>query len=356
MTSSNRVLFLSPAGFSRLKQRHQSFAIELAVRGFDVVFVDPLFSNGYSVTSTQVQPGLRVLKVRVPFKAASFNRLQNICAGLAASLILRHADLVPESTVLWVAEPSLAAFTRLHWRSVIYDRCDLHGSFPGQRRHAWHEYEKVLQSRADLISVSHPYLASEFSAGAAAKTVLAANACSDEFICSIDQVARRPENGPVRIVSSGAHYEWVDCDWLRMLSEIEGAELHIAGVGRGRSFNSLITGSKVVFHGHLDHDGLLKLLQSCHVGVIPFRNLELIKGVDPIKAYEYAACGLEIWAPDLVSLHPNRFISRFVADKQQGDAALRAFRSVPAVFSGRVPVWSERLQTVLDRLSFLRSD
>lgn len=44
----------------------------------------------------------------------------------------------------------------------------------------------------------------------------------------------------------------------------------------------------------LYHTKKLYLMRSCHVGLLPFKDIALVYGVDPIKAYEYAACGLDI--------------------------------------------------------------
>ncbi len=355
------VLFAAPVFYKHLKQRHQAFAAGLAARGFDVTFLEPLQSPGWSLQVFPAAAQLRVVRLKVPFRAASYPGLQQICARLAYSLLCRKAGLSSHRTILWLAEPSLAALSRFDWHRVVYDRCDLHGAFPGQRRQAWLRYEKLLAARADVISVSHPYLTDGFSENC----VLAPNACSEEFLTSMGNAAEfrvcNHQHGfsgrnTVRMVSAGAHYEWVDCDWLGMLSDLPDVELHIAGTGRGESFNRLIGRGNVVWHGLLEPPGLRDLLQSCNIGLIPFRDLELIKGVDPIKAYEYAAAGLEIWAPDLQSLKTNQMIARFVGGAESAAEALRHYHTRPVIFTGRVPVWSERLQTILDRMASLRSD
>ncbi len=356
------LLFVAPVFYKRLKQRHQAFATGLANKGFDVTFLEPLQSPGWSLQSEPAADHLQIIRLKIPFRAASFPGLQMICARLAYSLILRKLGLVSHRTILWLAEPSLAAFSLFSWRRIVYDRCDLHGAFPGQRRQAWARYEKLLAGRADIISVSHPFLAEGFTG----RCVLAPNACSEEFLTGrggdseIKSACSHHHdfNGKntIRLVSSGAHYEWVDCDWLCMLSELPAVELHIAGTGRGESFNRLIGRSNVVWHGLLERPALQELLQSCNIGLIPFRDVELIKGVDPIKAYEYAASGLEIWAPDLQSLKANQMITRFVGGSESAAAALRQFIAGPVIFTGQVPMWEERLQTILDRMASLRSD
>ena len=355
---NRKVLFVAPVVFNRLKQRHQALATELAQRGFSVDYLEPSRSPGWSLSSTIISDRLTLLHLKVPFKAASYPALQKISIRMFLAWLCRLRRLQPHNTILWLADPSMAALAEISWQTVVYDRCDLHGAFPGQRRQAWKIYESFLAGRASIISVSHPYLAR----GMPDNSLLVPNACSEEFV-AIGSRPRQKESGKkvqgaatVRLVSSGAHYEWVDCDWLAMLSELADTELHIAGTGRGDAFQRLIGKSNVIYHGHLEPDALQQLLLSCHIGLIPFKNLELINGVDPIKAYEYAACHLEVWAPDLSSLHANPMIGRFIAGPQQAAIAMRQHRSCPRIFPGRVPVWGERLQTILDRMAVLRSD
>ncbi len=353
------MVFVAPVVFSRLQQRHQAFARELAALGHRVFFVEPFVSPGWSVVAEKVTERLSVLKLRVPFKASSVPALQKIVCRIAAEMIKKQLACRFSQAILWLAEPSMAALTEFSWARILYDRCDLHGSFPGQKSSVWRRYEAMIEERADLVSVSHPFLA-ESIVNCRDKVVLAPNACPEDFFAqrraAADQRRFLSERGidscraPVRLVSSGAHYEWVDCEWLKMLAGIDGVELHIAGTGRGKVFSELLQLQNVKNHGHLNHKDLMQLLVSCHIGLIPFRDLPLIKGVDPIKAYEYAACGLEVWAPDLASLHSNPMIGRFVSTPAAAAGALKEYRSAPGPFAGHIPVWKERLAPVLARL------
>lgn len=362
MRRSADYIFVSPVEYSGLQQRHQALAYELAAAGNQVVYVEPLKSPGFSIALRKISERLCVAGICLPFRASSFPGLQRICARLALRLLQNAIEFRIPQTNLWLAEPSLAAIAASDWKQTIYDCCDLHGTFPGQRRKAWEKYELLLAESVDLICVSHHYLAQRFLPAHAGKILSVPNACSRAFVESARQlVTARPgiEHGKmqsIKLISSGAHYEWVDCEWLELLSGFEDVELHIAGTGRGEAFSRLINNGKTLFHGHLEHDKLVKLLCECHVGLIPFRNIELIKGVDPIKAYEYAACGLEIWAPELSALHSCQMVTRFVAGRNQVRLALSDFRRQPAPFCGQIPTWDQRLQTVLDRQGSLQAD
>jgi len=353
------VVFVAPVIFSRLQQRHQAFAHELAALGFRVLFVEPFVSPGWSTVAEKITDHLTVLKLKVPFKASSVPALQKIICRLVAEMLKKQLNCRFSQAILWLAEPSLAALTEFSWARILYDRCDLHGSFPGQKNSVWRRYEAVIEKNADLISVSHAFLAESIDS-CRNKIVLSPNACSEDFLARRRAVADNSRflpkttgdsgQSPIKLVSSGAHYEWVDCEWLKMLARLDGVELHIAGTGRGKPFSELLQLPNVKNHGHLNHDDLLRLLTECHIGVIPFRDLPLIKGVDPIKAYEYAASGLEVWAPDLAVLRSNQMIGRFISTQTAAVAALKEYLSAPQFFTGPIPVWKERLATILARL------
>ena len=349
-----RTLFISPAAYEALHQRHQSLAGELARRGRQVIFVNPLKTGGYSCKTRTVAENLEIVHLRVPFKSVSFPALQMLAVRFALMLLRTRLRIVPATTMLWISEPSLAWLTRQRWQTIIYDRCDLHGSFPGQTRRAWQQYEDMLFRRADLISCSHPYLQTTLPESAGRKAVLAGNASAEVFFAQ----KRRMNTGnrPLKLVSAGAHHEWVDFGWLKMLCSHAEIELNLAGTGRGREYEELRRTPGVIDHGKLSQLELADLLRNCDAGLVPFKDIELIRGVDPVKVYEYAASGLEVWAPTVDALRANSLISRFIANADDissaiAEAAAHKPRPAPAVAQ-----WSERLQTILDRLDDLQSD
>ncbi|MDD3001430.1 MAG: glycosyltransferase [Candidatus Riflebacteria bacterium] len=345
---------LSPVCFNGLWQRHQSFAAELAKRGHTVLFLEPFLTGGFGVKITEPKEflgNLKVLTVKVPFKASSFPALQKIAVKFAMMQVL--TKIKTKECLLWVAEPSMTEFAAVHWKQILYDRCDRHGFFPGQRASAWGKYEAYLYEKADFVSVSHPYLLKDIPP-IFGKTLIVKNAVSDKYLNDTNQKLKlkKTEDAsiePLELVSSGAHFEWTDFKWLEWLIKSETScrpiRLHIAGAGRGRDFEHLIKAPNVIFHNKLSHEKLFELLKTCDVGLVPFVDTELIRGVDPVKVYEYAACGLQVWAPDVPSLRENPYITHFVSNEK----ALPYFRS-SSEYSVSVPTWAERLDALLDEM------
>ncbi|MBS7350060.1 MAG: hypothetical protein KIG95_07910, partial [Comamonas sp.] len=52
--------------------------------------------------------------------------------------------------------------------------------------------------------------------------------------------------------------------------------------------------SNVELRGPIAHESISGLMRTWHAGLIPFLKNELTQSVDPVKYYEYRACGLPI--------------------------------------------------------------
>ncbi|HOT27447.1 MAG TPA: glycosyltransferase [Candidatus Ozemobacteraceae bacterium] len=334
------MLFAGAVPWNGLRQRHQALASGLAGDGWDVTYLDPLLSGGWGARLRELGCRLRTLSIRVPFRAAGFPGLQAVAMKLAM-IHLAANGVRPSETRLWVGEPSLSPLSRFPWNSIVYDRCDRHGAFPGQRRLPWLVHEQRLYRRADLVFASSPLLADEAAEAGAASVHLVPNAVDARWL--FPQPPKRPAGPPFRLVSAGAHYEWTDHAWLAALAEHPGVELHIAGPGRGRGWKDLLARPGVTWHGVLDHAALRELLDRCHIGLIPFRDDPLTAGVDPVKAYEYAARGLAVWAPRIESLRRHPLVTRTLtpveaADRLGADASLAPLTLRPATWDDRLAV------------------
>lgn len=334
---------LAPASFDMLKQRHQSFAQDLAGRGFNVTYVEPLKAGGLSLKTIDHSTGLKIVQIKVPLRCTGIFSLHSLIVKLAGRLFFKKNKINPEECILWISEPSMAHFCHNNWNMVLYDRCDLHGHFPGQKITAWRKYEKLLFERAEIISVSHPELLDDIPSQSLNKTLLCRNACSDIFSSHSSCPPLKPP--PIKFISSGAHYEWIDCGWLKQFAGLKDCELHIAGRGRGKDFTELIKLPGVVFHGELKHEQLADLMRSCHIGLLPFKDIELVKCVDPIKAYEYAASGLQIWGTDIAPMRSLDLVTKTVSQLKVEDLE---FETVCT--SDKIAVWSDRLNIILKKI------
>ena len=344
------ILFVSPVSFDGLKQRHQGLALELSRNGYFVYFLNPIRSNGFKCfeKTNESTNNLKIIDIKIPFKAVSFPIIQNFAMKLSLKLLKKKLHIDPSNFILWLAEPSCAELANYKWVKIIYDCCDLHGFFPNQKKRVWQEYEEKLTAKANLITHSHPFIKEHFNKEIQKKCLLVPNAT---FFKSITKRIYVNNLKKIKILSSGAHYEWIDINWLKMIAGLDNIELHIAGKGRGNSFKQLISMKTVFFHGELDRIQLFQLMKECNIGLIPFKDIELIKGVDPIKAYDYAAVGLDIWAPDIKTLYSNKYINYFIKDSESAKNALKdLLNNKKENLLFETPTWEERTKELLQYL------
>jgi hypothetical protein len=253
-----------------------------------------------------------------------------------------------ENSVLWIAEPSAACFTKYDFASIIYDCCDRHGFFPGQRTASWQNYEAEILKNADQIILTHQKLFEDLDVDYQKRAMLVGNATGFE---KIQRKAKKPDL-PLKVLSSGAHFEWIDFRWLKMLTDNEKIQLHIAGSGRGKQFEQLIKSQKVTYHNKLSVQKLEELCQKCDAGVIPFVESELTEAIDPIKAYDFAAAGLAVWSPDITGLRNNRLIDNRFNNIEGLEQAVNN-RINFGLRPKSVPTWNDRIERILDITSLL---
>lgn len=338
----NRIFFVSPVPYCGLKQRHQGLAEAFARRGVIVEYVDPVTSPGWHYQVRQVHEGLRVSQVAVPFRAARFPGLQRITSRMLWRLANLDRHIAPSETILWVSDPGLSALSEKPWLAVCYDRCDRHGFFPGQHRKMWQKHESILFSKSRVVFASSPILASEARQNPCRRVVDLPNAAGIHWLKTPQHGRQSPP--PLKILSSGAHYDWVDCAWLESLLQIPNSELHLAGVGRGGDYHRLRKAPRVIDHGMLSSENLMALCDTCHIGVVPFKDLPLTRAVDPVKIYEYAARGLEIWVPNIPGLREHALVSRVVPENVRPDIISLHGKEPVA----RIPTWDDRVRTILE--------
>ncbi len=353
-SSLQTIVFVSPVAYSALNQRHQEFARGLHEKGYQIKYVNPIRSPGFSISRKIVSQGFEVIDIFVPFRTSRFPSIQKIATRIAFFLLKTKVKISPELSLLWIADPLLSDFTSNNWSFVIYDKCDVHGKFPGQSFNAIRRFESLIFSKADLILVSHP-LIEETVFNNSCPIKLIPNAVSSSW----KQVPKRNIDGKstITIVSAGAHFEWVDCAWLIKLCKLKKVELHIAGPGRGSDFKKLINLPEVKYHGILEHSKLKDLFLKCDIGLIPFKDIDLVSGVDPIKAYEYAASGLHVWCTGKKDLMQNPFIDLFI----EKNSDIKSLINEPAQIcynkhnDSRIPTWNDRLEAILDSLSRIKT-
>jgi len=255
--------------------------------------------------------------------------------------------------LVWFYNLYLAgAVARLHPAAVIY--------------HATEDY----LAKADNVSITGSDI-SELAAGAIARADLVV-AVSE----GVAESHRRalPSDKPVVVLPNGCDFGfWQQsgaADYMR--SAAGKVALFQGGINGRLDFSLLIALTKllpdwqfwfcgksvdggddwaqlqrqpnVIYHGLLDSAGIADLARQSCVGLIPFKDSDLMRRSLPLKAYEYLACGLPVVTTpvDALASQPDLFVTAATAEEFAGAIRrLEASRSEAAAVANRLEAASQ---------------
>jgi glycosyltransferase involved in cell wall biosynthesis len=315
-TTRRKLIILSTSYWnSPLKFRRHQFATIASQNDFDVYYVNPTFSIfsffqdedcrkiffDFFKRPYKVNEHLQVISMPplLPFqrKLHSINVLNRIISGKILNFFIKkHIGQSP--FVFMVYEPT--DYFRLVKNKnsiIVYECVDEHSEYPFNLKikDKLIEIEKKLIYKSDLLSVSSNYLLEkkkEFHAN----FVLTPNGVDfNLFNAALDEKTSIPDDiikikSPV-ILYVGAIMEWFDY------------ELVIKIATGNKNWNIVLIGPQTVnpnlFKAHSNihvlgvkqQSSLPDYLKKSTVCIIPFLVNGLVKGVNPLKLYEYMAAG-----------------------------------------------------------------
>lgn len=211
-----------------------------------------------------------------------------------------NADLIyADSAIHW------SWLKKIKATSLVYRVADHNAAFRKYTRGAQH-MERTLAQQANLVAYSGACLADYVATLAPKQTLHLPNGVDyGHFARYIES----PQAGtpPVEYaglprplaVYVGAFEYWFDFDLLQCAAQrLPGVTFVLIGP-RTASINALSELANVYFLGPRAYHELPAYLTHADVGLIPFdvaRHGTLVHGVNPLKLYEYLACGLPVVA------------------------------------------------------------
>lgn len=269
-----------------IKQRPHFLAEELSEKYDVLVIYRYLWRRSHLVSN-------KTFVKKVPLPCFPFSRfklmfkINKLIEKLFIHLILKLYR--PE--IIWVTSPTIYPFneTENGKYKIIYDCMDDAQAFrysESQRRHVI-KSEEVLLKLSQVVLVTSKELGRQITSRNCEpnKIVHVPNA----FGGNIATLSKNCTNGichvPYRICYVGTISFWIDFDSiLYCLEKRKDIEFHFIGPA-----DLMIppSHSRLIFHGPMEHSQLLKATQNYDCMIIPFKNEDLIKSVDPIKIYEY---------------------------------------------------------------------
>lgn len=192
--------------------------------------------------------------------------------------------------IIWVTSPILIDKIRFKGKKILYDCMDDFSEFYGSD-----VSEKVASREIDFFRIvdqvifSSLHLKKKHEHHVQYKSSLVRNAINLNRIEQFDQVRYSPKK---KVVYWGTISSWFDWRVIDIFIEL-GFEIELYGPIELEIDEKY----KPFLFGSVDFKLLPSISQSASILVMPFRINELIRGVDPVKLYEYVATNAHVVAP-----------------------------------------------------------
>ncbi len=208
--------------------------------------------------------------------------------------------------LVWIANIRLAGLLdHLGQKQTIFRLSDNPQAFPGEPISSRFFFEKVIRSYTTIATAHNLYQeARKFSKnvyyipnGYEPKTILAGYNLPEP-----EDIAQIPHP---RAIYVGVISHWFDLEMLQRVAALK-RDWHFVLVGPVQenlinmtTFRKLCSLPNVYYLGSKSKELVGAYLRYCEVGIIPFVKDDLTESINPIKLYEYAACGLNTVSRDL---------------------------------------------------------
>lgn len=205
--------------------------------------------------------------------------------------------------ILWLSSPEQLPFCgEISARLVCYDCMDNYESFYPRLV----PFEQELFRKSDLVFVSARSL-EEKARKHSDEVHLVPNGVEVEHFRA---VLEKSHPVPVdmmkipapRIGYYGSIADWMDFEIIERLGQIEGASVVLVGPVHTEQAGLLAKRGNIFLLGTKPYRDLPAYLSHFSVCILPFRDTELTRAIDPVKVYEYLAAGKDVVATPLPAL------------------------------------------------------
>jgi glycosyltransferase involved in cell wall biosynthesis len=324
-----RILYVMHVDWNVLRQRPQALTQELSeLPGFDV-FVAYLPNWRRAGLTTNVSRVRRAPIPRLPF--VRFRPILWLNQLMARAFLRVLAfSWRPDATI--VTSGAIVAYlprALLRRKPLFYDCMDLATGFAGtdEERHIIAEQERDLLARMDGLFASSNYIIDSLRASVrpGVPMVLVRNGF-DGTLSKAPFSVDVADAGMVRLGYFGAISYWFDWKLIRAaLRADDRLEFHAWGPIDGAPEPH----DRIFLHGPVEHRCLPEVVGRVDALLMPFKVDDLIRGVDPIKIYEYLALGRPVITVHYDELNQFAGLVNFYSTESEFIALLSQLRDRP---------------------------
>lgn len=290
----NNIAYFLNVPWGWIKQRPHFIAEELANDFAVTVFETANFKK--SVQQNSKTCSLKFKKLfRLPLQR-NINILK--INNLLYKMQLRNK--LNKYNIIWLTHPVQISFIKDNIKDslLIYDCMDDMLSFPtvDYKKYRYFKVnEKLLLDMADFVFCSSAYLKNmleqRYNKDITKKSMIINNAITKELLnIRLVSTSYKSKDKYKHIVYLGTIAEWIDfqliCDSLEEFSDIV---YDFYGPVR---MEISIRNERIRFHGSVEYADISKVLMSADMLVMPFKVIDLVKSVNPVKLYEYIYTGI----------------------------------------------------------------
>ena len=310
-------IFLPMTDWHGIRQRSQQLARGLSQLGHRCFYLNPHlgreFPNVYSKNDTArlslLEPGIAELHVHLRHEPVFHHRrlrapeVERISDNLLA-LLRATGSSHQMSIVGFPVWTDVATRLRQQLKTpVIYDCHDLLEGFEGISPGLIDQEIELLET-ADLVVFSADWLAQEHVSrkpDLAGKSVIIRNGADSQYF---EAVVRSNQGGPVTIGYVGALNSWFDIQAVTAAASRhpDWRFLLVGPMGFGFPRDAFNGQKNIELIGEVPYQNLPHWMAEFDVGTIPFLIQPLTLATNPVKLYEYFACGLPVVSSQLTEV------------------------------------------------------
>ncbi|HSB33186.1 MAG TPA: glycosyltransferase [Nitrospirota bacterium] len=262
--------------------------------------------------------------------------------------------------ILWFANPALSGLLDIvSYAKCVFRIADDNAAFqlvPDSVKRA----EQQLVGKADAVFVTAQSLQERYAWAQEKLHYLPNGVDFDFFRNSEPPLPKEYETIPgPRVLYVGTIAEWFDMDLLQSAASALLDHSFIL-IGEPHVNLSALTRMKNVFLlGGRPYKDIPAYMNHADIGIIPFKKSKLVDAINPVKLYEYFACGLpvvatawktleDIKSPALLASSAEEFVAllrRGLAERERNKQEYLAF--------SRTHSWERRFQDILSTLHLL---
>lgn len=199
--------------------------------------------------------------------------------------------------VLWLTDPRMMYLCNMvDYRVLVYRCVDDLSHFKGIPSNIRIAEEKLVK-KADIVFATAHILKKRLESYGG-KVFSLPNGVDYDFYADYDTAGKTSKIDSMKnvVLYVGTIGEWFDCEFVRHCAE-KRPEYNFVIIGPIRTDISSMKGlMNVHLLGSIPYEEVPLYMKKANVGIIPFIQNDLVNAVNPLKLYEYFACGLPVVA------------------------------------------------------------